>query len=128
MGRNSSMRMCDISCPRPTEPALVVRLCELAHIMEATSDTIYRRTTDSLRQLYRRAEDLLRRLRRFADAYDIGSSYVDVDVHGTASDSAEKTIMSLTLHSCMFIHPARSFPSPYRSYVSRSPFFDTLSC
>lgn len=97
MGRNSSTRMCDISCPRPTEPALVVRLCELAHIMEITSETIYRRTTDSLRQLYRRAEDLHRRLRRFAEAYDIGSSYVDVSV------SPEKTIESLTLHNGMCI-------------------------
>ena len=48
MGRNSSLHMSDISCPRPTEPALVVRLCELAHIMEVTSETIYRRTTATL--------------------------------------------------------------------------------
>lgn len=83
----------------------MVRMCELAHIMEATSETIYRRTTDSLRQLYRRAEDIHRRLRRFADAYDIGSSYVDVDEHGGASGGPEKTIDSLTLHNGTFAHP-----------------------
>lgn len=94
MGRTSSMKLSDISCPPPTEPGIIVSLVQIAKIMEAANETIYSKKAESLRQLYLTAEKLHGQLRQFAEAHGIGSTNVD-----RLKDTAD-AVESLVLHTC----------------------------
>lgn len=74
VGRESSLRMADISSPFPEDQPLLVGMSRLAHIAESTTRMIYTQRYDSLRKLYMAAETIHAQLREFADKYGIGSA------------------------------------------------------
>ena len=94
LGRDSSLKLCDISCLRPTQPRLLVQLYEVARIMEEASSIIYKDKANSMRQLYTRAEGLHKQLRLFAEANNIGISYLD------RVQKTSEAVESAMLHSC----------------------------
>lgn len=73
VGRESSLKMADISSPYPEGQPLVVSMCRLAHIAESTARTIYTQRYNSLRKLYMAAEAIHAQLREFADKHGITS-------------------------------------------------------
>ncbi|CVL12539.1 uncharacterized protein FPRN_15167 [Fusarium proliferatum] len=95
LGRQSSLRWKDITCPFPTEPLPIIRLCRIAKIMEDAAEGMYGTRATSLRQLYVTAEELRGRLGQFAQEYGIASAQSSTD-HGFL-----ETHESMTLHNCM---------------------------
>ncbi|CZR49605.1 uncharacterized protein FPRO_15963 [Fusarium proliferatum ET1] len=95
LGRQSSLRWKDITCPFPTEPLPIVRLCRIAKIMEDAAEGMYGTRANSLRQLYVMAEELRGRLGQFAREYGIASAQSGTD-HGFP-----ETRESMTLHNYM---------------------------
>ncbi|KLP18055.1 putative 1,4-Benzoquinone reductase [Fusarium fujikuroi] len=93
LGRQSSLRWKDITCPFPTEPLPIVRLCRIAKIMEDAAEGMYGTRATSLRQLYVTAEELRGRLGQFAQEYGIASAQSGTD-HGFL-----ETHESMTLHN-----------------------------
>lgn len=74
LGRESSMKMSDISSPFPENQPFIVSLSRLAYIGEMCVKVIYSQRYNSLRQLYMAAEDIHAQLRDFAAAHGIGSA------------------------------------------------------
>ncbi|KAG8664947.1 uncharacterized protein FPOAC1_012924 [Fusarium poae] len=97
LGRKSGLKLTDITCPFPTEPLPLVRLCRIARIMEDAAEAIYGRKATSVRQLYVVAEELRVRLHQFAQDCGIGSPRLDSD-----QDSLD-CHESMALHS-MYYH------------------------
>lgn len=77
VGRESSLKMADISSPFPEDQPLLGGLSRLAEIAERTSHMIYTQRYDSLRKLYAAAETIHAQLRDFADKHGIGSALLE---------------------------------------------------
>lgn len=78
VGRESMMKMSDISSPFPENQPFIVTLSRLAYIGEQCSKTIYNtHRYDSLRKLFVAAEDIHAQLRDFANKHGIGSAGLD---------------------------------------------------
>lgn len=73
VGRESSLKMADISSPFPEGQPLVVSMSRLAHIAENCARAIYTQRYDSLRKLYVAAEAIHAQLREFATKHGITS-------------------------------------------------------
>ncbi|KAG4259324.1 hypothetical protein FPRO03_13000 [Fusarium proliferatum] len=95
LGRQSSLRWKDITCPFPTEPLPIVRLCRITKIMEDAAEGMYGTRATSLGQLYFMAEELRGRPGQFAREYGIVSAQSGTD-HGFP-----ETHESMTLHDYM---------------------------
>lgn len=74
LGRESSLKMSDISSPFPENQPFIVSLSRLAYIGEMCVKVIYSQRYNSLRQLYMAAEGIHNQLREFAVAHGIGSA------------------------------------------------------
>ncbi|KLO86843.1 Uncharacterized protein Y057_4028 [Fusarium fujikuroi] len=74
LGRQSSPRWKDITCPFPTEPLPIIGLCRIAKIMEDAAEGMYGTRATLLRQLYVTAEELRGRLGQFAQEYGTASA------------------------------------------------------
>ncbi|ROW06332.1 hypothetical protein VPNG_07537 [Cytospora leucostoma] len=74
VGRESSLKMSDISSPYPENQPFIVSLSRLAFIGENCGKVIYSQRCDSLRELYMAAEGIHAQLRNFADKHGIGSA------------------------------------------------------
>lgn len=75
VGRESMLKMSDISSPFPENQPFIVTLSRLAYIGEQCSRTIYNTNRyDSLRKLFVAAEDIHAQLRDFANKHGIGSA------------------------------------------------------
>ncbi len=74
MGRESALRLEDISCPFPSDLSTPSGLCQLASIAEDAAEAIYGRRYGSLTQLHTAAEAILRRLHSFSHKFSIGST------------------------------------------------------
>lgn len=98
VGRESSLKMVDISSPFPEGQPLLVGMSRLAEIAEHTSRIIYSQRYDSLRELYTAAETIHAQLRGFADKHGIGSP-----LEGGQEVAAGKNPASLMLHN-LFYH------------------------
>lgn len=72
LGRESSLKMSDISSPFPENQPFIVSLSRLAYIGEMCVRDIYSQRYTSLRQLYMAAEGIHSQLRDFAIAHGIG--------------------------------------------------------
>lgn len=78
VGRESMLKMSDISSPFPENQPFIVTLSRLAYIGEQCSKTIYNtHRYDSLRKLFVAAEDIHAQLRDFANKHGIGSAGLD---------------------------------------------------
>lgn len=78
VGRESMLKMSDISSPFPENQPFIVTLSRLAYIGEQCSKTIYNTNRyDSLRKLFVAAEDIHAQLRDFANKHGIGSAGLD---------------------------------------------------
>lgn len=73
VGRESSLKMADISSPYPVGQPLVVSMSRLAYIAEETARAIYTQRYNSLRKLHAAAEAVHAQLRDFADRHGITS-------------------------------------------------------
>lgn len=73
VGRESSLKMADISSPFPEGQPLVVSMSRLAHIAENCARDIYTQRYDSPRKLYVAAESIHAQLREFASKHGITS-------------------------------------------------------
>ncbi|KAH6658428.1 hypothetical protein BKA67DRAFT_214024 [Truncatella angustata] len=96
LGRESALKMSDISASFPDDQPVLVGLCRLAQIAEDGARVIYGRRYESLGQLYVAAEKIGARLREFADQYGIGSASL---AHKHKSRGA---VASLQLHSVYY--------------------------
>lgn len=74
VGRETSLKMADISTPFPDNQEFLVSLSQLAHIVEKLRTTIYTQRYDSLRKLYQAAEAIHAQLRKFAEEHGIGGA------------------------------------------------------
>lgn len=74
VGRESSLKIDDISSPYPVGQPLLVSMSRLAHIAEVITKVIYTQRYDSLRKLWSAAEAIHAQLREFADKHGIGSA------------------------------------------------------
>lgn len=73
VGRESALKMADISSPYPEGQPLVVSMSRLSQIAEIISKNIYTQRYNSLRKLYQAAESIHSQLREFADKHGITS-------------------------------------------------------
>lgn len=96
VGRESSLRMSDISSPFPSNQPFVVSLSRLAYIGENCVKVIYSQRYDSLRQLYMAAEGIHAQLRDFAAEHGIGSAGFESNSVFAVSEGPA----SLLLHNC----------------------------
>lgn len=96
VGRESSLKMSDISSPFPENQPFIVSLSRLAYIGENCVKVIYTQRYDSLRQLYMAAEGIHVQLRDFADKHGIGSA--GFESHGMLAISEGPAL--LLLHNC----------------------------
>lgn len=96
VGRESSLKMADISSPFPENQPLLVRTSQLAHIAEQVVRTIYTQRYDSLRKLYTAAEAIHAQLRVFAAQNGIGCA-------NEGSSALSQNPASLMFHN-LFYH------------------------
>ncbi|OTB02667.1 hypothetical protein M426DRAFT_322431 [Hypoxylon sp. CI-4A] len=73
LGRESAIKMADISTPLPSSHTVLASLCKLAHIAEDGARVIYGLRHASLGKLYVAAEEIHVRIREFAAESGIGS-------------------------------------------------------
>lgn len=100
VGRESMMKMSDISSPFPEHQPFIVTLSRLAYIGEQCSKTIYNtHCYDSLRKLFVAAEDIHAQLRDFANKHGIGSA--GLDNNGLPTSGAEHPL-KLLLHNLYY--------------------------
>jgi hypothetical protein len=93
MGRRSSLKMSDISCPLPEDQDIAC-LCQLASIAENGTEVIYGQKHNSLRQLYLAAEKIHNQLRQFAERFGIGSASANPN-----NNLISNGVTSLQLHN-----------------------------
>lgn len=99
VGRESSLKMSDISSPFPENQPFIVTLSRLAHIGEQCAKTIYNtHRYDSLRKLFVVAEDIHAQLRDFANKNGIGPA--SLDSNGLPSDGEHP--LRLLLHNLYY--------------------------
>lgn len=99
VGRESSLKMYNISSPFPEGQPLLVGMSRLAEIAERTSHMIYTQRYDSLRKLYTSAEAIHAQLRDFADQHGIGSA---VEHSQQAAAVSNQSPASLILHNLYY--------------------------
>ncbi|KAI3398056.1 hypothetical protein diail_9920 [Diaporthe ilicicola] len=99
VGRESMLKMSDISSPFPENQPFIVTLSRLAYIGEQCSKTIYNtHRYDSLRKLFIAAEDIHAQLRDFANKNGIGPA--SLDSNGQPSDGEHP--LRLLLHNLYY--------------------------
>ncbi|KUI62886.1 hypothetical protein VP1G_10012 [Cytospora mali] len=98
VGRESSLKMSDISSPFPVNQPFIVSLSRLAYIGEQCVKSIYSQRYDSLRQLYLAAEGIHTQLREFAAKHGIGSAGFD----GNGVFAISEGPASLQLHNLYY--------------------------
>ncbi|KAK9426730.1 hypothetical protein SUNI508_00257 [Seiridium unicorne] len=96
LGRESALKMSDISASSPKDQPVLVGLCKLAQISEDGAKLIYGQRYESLGQLYVVAERIGTRLREFAEQYGIGSAGF-ANRHKTRG-----SVASLQLHNVFY--------------------------
>jgi hypothetical protein len=74
LGRESAIKMTDISTPFPDGLPILVGLSRLAQIAEEGAKTIYGRRYESLGQLYSASEKIHAQLREFSEQFGIGAA------------------------------------------------------
>lgn len=117
------MRLSDISCPFPRDQSSLVKLCELAIIMEGGAKAIYGTRSASLRQLYTAAEKTYEQLQNFAKQNGIGA----VSFEQTRDDFLPMEL--LALHNCKlaFLRSTESVVVPGDLFTNTS-FCRLFSC
>ncbi|ROV90901.1 hypothetical protein VMCG_09976 [Cytospora schulzeri] len=105
LGRESSLKMSDISSPFPENQPFIVSLSRLAYIGEMCVKVIYSQRYNSLRQLYMAAEGIHAQLRDYAVTHGVGSAGFDshgrpaftgpaaLQLHNQATNTAQDCIM-----------------------------------
>lgn len=81
VGRETSLKMADISTPFPEDQDFLVSLSQLSQIIEKLRTTIYTQRYDSLRKLYQAAEAIHAQLRNFAEKHGIGGAQETENKH-----------------------------------------------
>lgn len=104
VGRESSLRMADISSPFPQGQPLLVGMSQLAEISERTSHMIYTQRYDSLRQLYMAAEAIHTQLRDFADKHGIGSALESSQQGPVGQNPASLMLHNLFYHTILLTY------------------------
>lgn len=96
VGRESSLKMSDISSPYPENQPFIVSLSRLAFIGEKCGKVIYSQRCDSLRELYVAAEGIHVQLQEFAEKHGIGSAGLEKQGASTIPEGPAL----LQLHNC----------------------------
>lgn len=104
VGRESSLKMADISSPLPEGQPLLVSMCRLSEIAECTAHTIYTQRYDSLRKLYTAAETIHAQLRDFAEKHGIGSALENSQQATAAQDPASLILHNLFYHTILLTY------------------------
>lgn len=104
VGRESSLKMADISSPFPEGQPLLVGMSRLAEIAEHTSHMIYTQRYDSLRKLYMAAEGIHAQLRDFADKHGIGSALESSQQAVVGQDPASLMLHNLFYHTILLTY------------------------
>lgn len=104
VGRESSLKMADISSPFPEGQPLLVGMSQLAEIAERTSHMIYTQRYDSLRKLYTAAEAIHAQLRDFADKHGIGSALESSQQGAVGQNPASLMLHNLFYHTILLTY------------------------
>lgn len=102
VGRETSLKMSDISTPLPEDQPFLVSFSRLAHIAEKLKTTIYTQRYDSLRKLYQAAEAIHTQLQEFAEAHDIGSAH-EAD-NAFSQDPTSLMLYNLFYHTLLLVY------------------------
>lgn len=104
VGRESSLKISDISSPFPEGQPLLVGMSRLAEIAERTSHMIYTQRYDSLRKLYMAAEAIHAQLRDFADKHGIGSALENSQQAAVAQNPVSLMLHNLFYHTILLTY------------------------
>ncbi|KAJ4394759.1 hypothetical protein N0V93_003979 [Gnomoniopsis smithogilvyi] len=102
VGRETSLKMSDISTPLPEDKPFLVSISRLAHITEKLRTTIYTQRYDSLRKLYQAAEGIHAQLREFAAAHGIGSAH-EAD-NACSEDPTTLMLYNMFYHTLLLVY------------------------
>lgn len=102
VGRETSLKMSDISTPLPENQPFVVSMSRLAHITEKLMTIIYTQRYDSLRKLYQAAEGIHAQLRDFAAAHGIGSAH-EAD-NACSEDPTTLMLYNMFYHTLLLVY------------------------
>lgn len=102
VGRETSLKMSDISTPLPENQPFVVSMSRLAHITEKMMTIIYTQRYDSLRKLYQAAEGIHAQLREFAAAHGIGSAH-EAD-NACSEDPTTLMLYNMFYHTLLLVY------------------------
>lgn len=101
LGRESSLKMSDISSPFPENQPFIVSLSRLAYIGEMCVRDIYSQRYTSLRQLYMAAEGIHSQLRDFAITHGIGPAGFERNGVSAISGPASLQLHNLYYHTIL---------------------------
>lgn len=102
VGRETSIKMSDISTPLPEDQPFLVSISRLAHITEKLMNIIYTQRYDSLRKLYQAAEGIHAQLREFAAAHGIGSAH-EAD-NACSEDPTTLMLYNMFYHTLLLVY------------------------
>lgn len=102
VGRETSLKMSDISTPLPQDKPFLVSISRLAHITEKLRTTIYTQRYDSLRKLYQAAEGIHAQLREFAATHGIGSAH-ETD-NACSEDPTTLMLYNMFYHTLLLVY------------------------
>ncbi|KAJ4414720.1 hypothetical protein N0V82_007772 [Gnomoniopsis sp. IMI 355080] len=102
VGRETSLKMSDISTPLPEDKPFLASISRLAHIIEKMRTTIYTQRYDSLRKLYQAAEGIHAQLREFAAAHGIGSAH-EAD-NACSEDPTTLMLYNMFYHTLLLVY------------------------
>lgn len=102
VGRETSLKMSDISTPLPEDKPFLASISRLAHITEKLRTTIYTQRYDSLRRLYQAAEGIHAQLREFAAAHGIGSAH-EAD-NACSEDPTTLMLYNMFYHTLLLVY------------------------
>ncbi|KAK5681586.1 hypothetical protein LTS10_006119 [Elasticomyces elasticus] len=101
MGRNSSLKMSDITCRLPAAQPVLTILCEIARIAEVNAEDMYHRRSESLQLLYVAAERTHAQLRHAAEQAGIGASIASNRGKQQHSEVAELHLQTVYYHAVL---------------------------
>lgn len=99
MGRSSMLKVDDIKCRLPSNQPVLTNLCAISEILEANSEGMYSRKTESLRLLYDVAHRTYGQLRSFAESAGIGAG----------KNESQNKVAALHLHQCTLRHSTSTY-------------------
>lgn len=102
VGRETSLKMSDISTPLPENQPFLVSMSGLAHITEKMMTIIYTQRYDSLRKLYQAAEGIHAQLREFSAAHGIGSAH-EAD-NACSEDPTTLMLYNMFYHTLLLVY------------------------